>query len=51
MGLCENLILVFVAPVPHAGRACACSSSVGLKADATKAFREWVVTQAYASQS
>ncbi len=49
MGLCENLILVLVAPTFR--RACACSSSVGLKADATKVFGEWVVTQAYASRS
>jgi len=49
MGLCENLILVLLAPAFR--RACACSSSVGLKADATNAFGEWVVTQAYASRS
>jgi hypothetical protein len=48
MSLCENLILVFVAPAFR--RACACRSSVGLKADATKAFREWIVTPTYASR-
>src|SRR6267378_1696150 len=36
---------VYVAPVPRAGQARACTYSVGLKADATKTFRAWAVTQ------
>jgi hypothetical protein len=42
--LCENLVLVYVAPAFR--RASACIHSVGLKADATKVFHVWVVTRA-----
>jgi hypothetical protein len=42
--LCENLVLVYVAPAFR--RASACIHSVGLKADATKVFHVRVVTRA-----